>query len=132
MKDFKYKSFVKLVIFSLFLALIIVVLELTPFSHILHDYIWGMLIFYFLLSAITSFLTEYGIKKQPGNFQIFYFGGMGIRVFASMMVAFVVIIAGNEQIVTFLLNFFALYLFFLIFEIYTLLTNLRANSKKST
>ncbi len=132
MKEFKYKSFVKLIIFSLFIALIIVVLELTPISYILHDYIWGMLIFYFLLSAVTSFLTEYGIRRQPNNFQIFYFGGMGIRVFASMLVAFVIIIAGNEQIVTFLLNFFALYLFFLIFEIYTLLTNLRANSKKST
>jgi hypothetical protein len=125
-------TFVRLLIFTIVVVLIIFSFEAAGYEAYLYKYVWYLLAFFFGLSCITSFLTEYGVRSNPKNFQIFYFGGMFFRVFLSMIVALIIIYSGAGNILNFVTNFFALYLFFLGFEIYSLLVNLRANSKKST
>lgn len=125
-------TLVRLVIFTIVIVLIIFWLETTAYASYIYEGVWYLLIFFFGLSCITSFLTEYGVRSNPKNFQIFYFAGMFFRVILSLLVALVIIYFGIGNVIAFVTNFFALYLFFLGFEIYALLINLRANSKKST
>ena len=128
----RLNTLIRLVVFTIVVALIIIAVQAGKFQIYLFNDIWYLLAFFFALSYVTSMLTEHGIKKDPKNFQIFYFGGMMFRVILCMIVALIIIYSGTENLFNFIINFFGLYLLFLGFEIYSLLTNLRANSKKST
>jgi hypothetical protein len=122
------KPIIKLSLFSLFLFLITVA-EDQFHLNFFHVHKWFLLIFFFLLNLLTTAFIHLGINKNKENLAVFYFGAMIFRFFISLMVAFVFIYKGVDEKVMFVINFFVFYLLFLMFEIYSLLTNLRPNFK---
>ncbi|OYX19472.1 MAG: hypothetical protein B7Z16_07670 [Algoriphagus sp. 32-45-6] len=115
---------VRFLVFSLIvLALVLLFQQTLP--QILSESIWT--IFYF--SYLVSFLALWLYKKSPENFLQIKLLGMVIRILASLTFIAVIVWRGEENIILFIANFFILFLFYLIFDIYTFISNLRPISK---
>ena len=104
--------------------------SIIPSMQIFHTYKWGLLIFFFIQSLLSSLITDFGMKTEGVTFQKFYMLSITIRLFLSILLIFVFIYLKVENLIFLVTNFFALYFFYMLFEIYFLLVNLRTNSKQ--
>jgi hypothetical protein len=94
--------------------------------------VWIILVFFFLLTLASLVVIEKITKKNPDNFLAIYFSVMISRLFISILFAVIFILTDREQLFNFSFNFLILYLLFLGFEIYGIITNLRHHFKKGT
>jgi cobalamin biosynthesis protein CobD/CbiB len=106
------------------LAMLIWVLSLTA-AALVHPLVWWVLLFLAAVTLFTTQLTIWGSKRFPSSFNAFFFVGMIIRFFAAIIFITVVVVTGIQAVLLFIGNFFVLYLCFQLFEITSLLTNLR-------
>ncbi len=119
---------VRFLVFSLIvLALVLVFQQTLP--QILSESIWTIFYFMVIMSYLVSFLALWLYKKSPENFLQIKLLGMVIRILASLTFIAVIVWRGEENIILFIANFFILFLFYLIFDIYTFISNLRPISK---
>lgn len=119
---------VRFLVFSLIvLALVLVFQQTLP--QILSESIWTIFYFMVIMSYLVSFLAFWLYKKSPENFLQIKLLGMVIRILASLTFIAVIVWRGEENIILFIANFFILFLFYLIFDIYTFISNLRPISK---
>ena len=123
------KGFLKVLLFAGLLALALLAVQATGLSRWLHPAVWWLLLINLLMAVGIQLMVDYGVYYRQGQFQIFYLAGSVIRLFVSGLVAFAFIYVGTPAMETFVLNFFALYLLFVGFEIYSVLGNLRSDSK---
>lgn len=100
-----------------------------PDMNLFHTYKWGLLIFFFVQSLLSTLVTDFGMKTEEVTFQKFYMLSITIRLFLSIILIFIFIFLKAENLIFLVTNFFALYFFYMLFEIYFLLVNLRTNSK---
>jgi len=100
-------------------------------EYIYHQ-VWIILAFFFFLTLAALVVIEKVSSKNSDNFLAIYFSVMLGRLFVSIIFAVVFILADREHIINFSFNFLFLYLLFLGFEIYGIITNLRHNFKKGT
>lgn len=77
-------------------------------------------------------LIERITRKNPENFLAVYFSAMIGRLFISIIFATVFILTDRAHVFNFAINFLILYLLFLGFEIYGIITNLRHHFKRGT
>lgn len=94
--------------------------------------VWIILVFFFLLTLAALAVIEKVASKNSDNFLAIYFSVMLGRLFISIIFAVIFILTDREHIINFSFNFLFLYLLFLGFEIYGIITNLRHNFKKGT
>ena len=119
---------VRFLLFSLIvLALVLVFQQTLP--QILSESIWIIFYFMVIMSYLVSFLALWLYKKSPENFLQIKLLGMVIRILASLTFIAVIVWGAEENIILFISNFFILFLFYLIFDIYTFISNLRPISK---
>ncbi|MGI9544486.1 MAG: hypothetical protein ACR2MX_14595 [Cyclobacteriaceae bacterium] len=122
-----YRPILKLCIFTFILAGLIFLLDQIGVD-ILHSHIWYMLAFFFGLTLLTMVVV---LKStDPKTYVVFYLSTVVARLLLSVMAAFVFFYFLRGQEVPFVINFFSFYLLFLLFEIITLLSNLRAGNEK--
>ena len=98
----------------------------------IYHQVWVILVFFFLLTLASLIVIEKITKKNPKNFLAVYFSAMIARLFISIIFATVFILIDRESVFTFSINFLFLYLLFLGFEIYGIITNLRQHLKKGS
>jgi hypothetical protein len=122
-----YKSFLLLGITT---SVIILALQFSKFDYFLNPFVWYLQLFLFVITGVTYYVTNKGLKDNLFDFQNFVMAGIGIRFFLSAIIIFLYFYLVKTQSVTFLANFFVLYLFYTVFEIQSVLTNLRAHLKK--
>ena len=127
MKNKFYKSFFLLGIIT---SVIILTLQFSKFDYLLNPYVWYLQAFLFVITGLTYYITNKGVNNDPLDFQNFVMAGIGIRFFLSAIILFLYFYLVKTQSVTFLANFFVFYLFYTVFEIQSVLTNLRAHLKK--
>lgn len=120
-----------LYVFSFFIALGILLLNYFIPQFIYHR-IWMILLFFFLLTLSSLFIIEKLAKKKRDNFLAIYFSAMIGRLFISIIFASIFILTDRANVFNFAINFLFLYLLFLGFEIYGIMTNLRHHFKKGT
>ena len=99
----------------------------TAAPQLIHAWVWWVLLFMGVLTLLTGFFVLWGAKNHKNSFSAFFFTGMMIRFFASVIFITVVVVAGIQAVLLFVANFFVLYLCFQLFEITSLVTNLRAH-----
>ncbi len=115
---------VRLLLLTVGLYILIWVIRLAA-PNLMHPLADWSLLFLFLLTLGTSSLTIWGANKYPKQFNTFFFVGMIIRFFAAIIYIVVVVLVGISAPLAFVGVFFVLYLCFQIFEITSLITNLR-------
>lgn len=95
-----------------------------------YRYTWLIVLFFFLLTIGSISATKYAARHWRKQFIQVYFGIMTLRLFISVAFALMLIVLDREHVLVFGINFLVLYLLFLGFEIYSILTNLRTHFKK--
>jgi hypothetical protein len=107
-----------------------VVLLLQKFlPQLVSESVWSIFLFVVILSYIVSAASNWLYGQSPENFMQIKLLGMVIRILASLGYITWVVVDGEKNIILFISNFFILFLFYLIFDIYTFITNLRPISK---
>jgi hypothetical protein len=94
----------------------------------LHPSIWYMLAFFLGLSFLIHRLMEVGFRNNREKFVQFYLSTIVGRLILSLVFIGTFLYIGLPDPITFIGNFFALYLFYTCFEIYGLYRNLRRDS----
>ena len=112
------------------LTIAIFVINTFASSGILSDYVWYINIFFLVLTWLTHWLSKKGVDGDPLDFSNYFLSASAIRLLLSAAILVGYFYLVNFENVTFLVNFFIIYLLYTGFEIITLLTNLRPNSKK--
>ena len=121
--------YAKLVLLTLSIAGLILILMFLGLGQIFHHQVWNMLLFYFLLTLFTGYLSQIILKNGKDNFVAAVLGGTIFRFIISLGYILVILFIGVDNIILFVVNFFIIYLLYLLFDIYGLMANLRPHSK---
>ncbi len=84
-----------------------------------------MLAFFLTLGLLNHWLTNRGLDNDRALFVQFYLGAVVLRLLGAMVFLFVFFRLGTPHFQQFLLDFFALYLFYAGFEFFGVRANLR-------
>ena len=123
------KTFLPLFIFSTIIAVLIFSLQLAGFSWI-YPLAWLIFAILFVLAFAGEAIVQRGLKGEEGNIILYVMGVTTVRLLISVVLALVFILTDKPNAKLFAGNFVVLYLLYLGFDIYSLLTNLRSHSKK--
>ena len=96
-------------------------------EQLLHPQKWIILIFFAILYSITEKINNFGLSETPQKFQTFFFSAMIIRMILSIIFIFVFVYLEVENLFLFIATFFIFYFYYIVFDIYYLLGNLRAD-----
>ncbi|RIW16230.1 hypothetical protein D0X99_07620 [Algoriphagus lacus] len=110
------------------LVLLVFILQLV-FPVIIHSKIWEIVGFMAILSFLISLLNSFLLKTLPDNFFQIMVLAMILRFIASLVFIGLEVWPGMENIILFIADFFIVFLFYLVFDIYAFLSNLRPISK---
>ncbi|CAG4991897.1 hypothetical protein DYBT9275_00851 [Dyadobacter sp. CECT 9275] len=91
----------------------------------IHYQIWYILAFFLGVSFLIHRLMEYGLRDNSKKFVSFYLTTIVGRLILSIIFIALFLYNGLTDSFIFVINFFALYLFYTGFEIYGLYCNLR-------
>jgi len=94
-------------------------------DSVIHPHIWYILAFFLGLSFLIHRLMEFGLRNNRQKFVTFYLSTIVGRLILSLVFIGLFLYNGLTNSFLFVLNFFALYLFYTCFEIYGLYCNLR-------
>lgn len=121
------------ILFIICTALIAVppfILASTGLDHLIAPGFWSMFAFFFIVTYITCSIVVLG--QQNGSklgVQLFLIATI-VKLLSCMVFALIYVEKMPVKPITFMLSFFYLYLLNTVFEIYTLLSNLRVQNKK--
>jgi len=96
----------------------------------INSYFWMIQGFFGVISILSHLVSQLGIKRK-GEFHTFYMGSMAVRFILSIFFILLSLIYLSDNKITYVANFFILYIVYASFEIYHLLRNLRADSKRN-
>lgn len=96
---------------------------------IVHEKIWNIYFFMLILSFLISLLNSFLLKSFAENFFNIMVLAMILRFIATIVFIGLAVWPGMENIILFIADFFVVFLFYLVFDIYTFLSNLRPISK---
>ena len=97
--------------------------------QVIHESIWSIFGFVAILSYLLGVVTQWLYLKSPENLLSLKLLGMIIRILSSLGFIGILAVLGLENIILFIANFFIIFLFYLIFDIYIFISNLRPISK---
>jgi len=97
--------------------------------QLIHETIWSIFGFVVVLSYLLGIVTQWLYLRSPENLLSLKLLGMVIRILSSLGFIGILALLGLENIILFIANFFIIFLFYLIFDIYIFISNLRPISK---
>ena len=97
--------------------------------QIIHESIWSIFGFVAGLAYLLSIVTRWLYLKSPENLLSLKLLGMIIRILSSLGFIGILVVLGLENIILFIANFFIIFLFYMVFDIYIFISNLRPISK---
>ncbi|MGM0946897.1 MAG: hypothetical protein ACQEW9_17090 [Bacteroidota bacterium] len=113
---------------SLLIVLLILLLQ-QVLPQVIHQDIWVIFGFLMFLSYFITSVAVWLYKKSPENILQIKLLGMVIRIISALGFIGILVFLGTENIILFIGDFFMIFLFYLIFDIYTFISNLRPISK---
>jgi hypothetical protein len=119
----------RVLFFTLILAGIIFLFQKNMQTFWIHEQIGAMVWFFFGWTLIGGLLTLYFLRLSKDNSVPILLGSGLFRLLGSVGFVFVVLWMGTENILWFVVDFFIIYLLYLLFDIYTFITNLRPHSE---
>ncbi len=96
---------------------------------IIHEKIWNIYFFMLILSFLISLLNAFLLKSFAENFFNIIVLAMILRFIGSIAFIGLSVWPEMENILLFIADFFVVFLFYLVFDIYAFLSNLRPISK---
>jgi hypothetical protein len=118
----------KILLFALLVAIFIFTVQYF-FPFLIHSAIWQIFIFLTALTLVGHLLIERLSKITKEYFALAFLGTMVVRLLVSAGFIALFTFKKIPYLFLFVGNFLLLYFFFLGFEIYVLVANLRRNSQ---
>lgn len=112
---------------TLLVVLILILQFILPV--VVHSKIWEIVAFMAITSSLISLLNAFLLKNFGENFFQIMVLAMILRFIASLVFIGLEVWPGMANIILFIADFFIVFLFYLIFDIYAFLSNLRPISK---
>lgn len=109
------------------IALVMYAVKSYTATAFIHDSYLLIILFLYVLTLITSSFVLWGVRGNRNRFNAFFFSGMIFRFFASIIFITIMALIGTKDILFFVLDFFVLYLLYQVFEITSLMANLRSH-----
>ena len=122
---------VQLTLLAVVLAIIVIVLQQFHISYVHFTAIYWIP-FFLVINGIASIVTYRALEQDQQKMILVYLATTVFRLLISVTIIFVALMQGVSDRIEFVVNFAVVYLVFLGFEIYGLLTNLRAHLEKDT
>lgn len=123
---------IKLIIKSVILTIIIVGisfgLKQIPNVSLIDPKFGKMVVLLFTITVISQTISYLGKIRKPEEAIFFSFAAIGIHFILNLISITILIYQGVENRNLFFFNFFVLYLCYTLFDISSLITNLRQNS----
>jgi hypothetical protein len=111
-------------------AILLLILGLKTFSPaLIHEKIWEIFIFLSLLTLVINLLNSFLLKNFSENFLQIVVLATILRFISSIVFIGLQFWNASENIILFISNFFLIFLFYLVFDIYSIISNLRQISK---
>ncbi len=98
--------------------------------QVIYRWVWVLLIYFIAITMASYLVVQRIASRKRDNFMAAYFSAMLARLFLSIIVASVFILLDRSEVLLFAINFVVLYLLFLGFELYGIMSNLRHHFKK--
>ncbi len=121
---------IRTLILTFILIIVFFLAKYLGFEFLLHPKKWLILGFFVAFSVLFHRVIEFGLREKQKNFIPFYLATVVLRLILCVIFIGVELYLGLQQQELFILNFFVLYLFYTVFEIWNLSRNLRQNSGK--
>lgn len=118
----------RFLIATVMLVVLILILQFV-LPAIIHPKIWEIMAFMVILSFLISLLNSFLLKNFADNFFQIMVLAMILRFIASLVFIGIEVWPQMENIILFIADFFVVFLFYLVFDIYAFLSNLRPISK---
>jgi len=101
-------------------------------NDLLYKYQWYLLLYFYLITLLSLVIIEKTTQNDQEKLSKGFFSAMMLRLFVSIIIAIVIIYYDRANSTIFALNFLILYLMYLGFEIYYLISILqpRLNSER--
>lgn len=97
----------------------------TTLSVFIHESIWIILIGSALIALVIAIYNGNAISRSAQSFVPLFLGSMLIRFFLSIILIGFLLFKYQDQRLILVFDFFIIYLFYLVFEIYSIIANLR-------
>jgi hypothetical protein len=126
------KALFKIIGYSGLLASIIFLLQnISITQNLVHTGIWTIFIFSFIVSILIGIANSYFVSRKDfaENLPQVFIASTVMRLLLSIFFVGIVLYLGIEDRLLWVINFFMLYIFYLIFEIISLMTTLRPHSR---
>jgi hypothetical protein len=120
--------YVQFLLLSAAIVLLIFVLKLL-FPDLIHEKIREIFLFLTILTFVISLLSSFLLKNFSENFLQIIVLATILRFISSLVFIGLQLWTALENIILFIANFFLIFLFYLVFDIYTIISNLRRISK---
>lgn len=118
----------KFALLTLFIGVLILILDFL-FPAIIHSKIWNIFIFLSVFSFLIGLLNGFLLKSFGENFFQIMVLAMILRFIGTLIFIGIAVWPALENIILFIADFFIIFLFYLVFDIYAFLSNLRPISK---
>lgn len=122
----KYKLTLVHVIFSVLIVALAWILDTSGVAYI-HTALYGIVAFYFLQGLSINLTIDWVKGNYPEKISIFLLGSVVFRLLTSIIACIFALLIGIDDRQMFIINFFAVYFTYLIFELISLVANLRPN-----
>lgn len=123
------KGLIRITVFSLFLVFVQYVAAQIVSVDLLHPYLLWILVFFWIVSLGMHVLSHVAHDALDMDMTLILLAGVTGRLLIAIIAMVTVALFGVENKSLFIINFAAVYLFYLVFEISSVLSNLRSNLK---
>lgn len=96
----------------------------------LHKHTWWILLYNVLLAVGSFFMIKKGSKGDNYDFYNYFMGNTAVRLLLSATLFLIYFLNVKENRIQFIITFFSFYFIYTVFEIKSLLANLRSNSER--
>lgn len=126
----KNNFYSRLILFSLFIAIVLFIIQSVQQKFVIDYLCWGALIYFFLLTIVIYKISYSALSKKNEIFLGRIYSAIGLRFVFSIFPLIIYMIFVTERQIPFIIVYLLLYFFYTAFEIYFLVVNLRPDSKK--
>ncbi len=126
----KNNFYSRLTLFTLFIAVILLIIQNVQQKFVIDYLTWGALIYFLLLTIVIYKISYSALSKKNEIFLGRIYSAIGLRFVFSIFPLIIYMIFVTERQIPFIIVYLLLYFFYTAFEIYFLVVNLRPDSKK--
>lgn len=123
------KDLIKITVYSLALFVLQYGLKEATGSGNLHPYLGAIVVFFWIQFMIMNILSTYARKYFDMDMTLILLAGVSGRLFIAIIAMLTAALLGVVDKSLFIINFSVVYLFYVVFEITNVLSNLRTNLK---